>query len=271
MGADKRGAGRYRSDHGDDTGAVPEVHDEAPPPWVGVPVERDAATGRLLRGRPGGRGDKGRSAARARLPMLIAAAVVLVVGGTTAAVALTQGSGDGTGTAQQPTAGGSTGADPGGTDSSEPRNPVEEPPAEADRRPVPMQFTVTAIRTPPGQEGQYGSVGETSDALWLLTGPCDGEGACAVEHCINENACSFDFTLTPGGSGYTGQFEFSWFDNPWPECGAVRVAVAVTVSDEAAGPTYAGTFTQSHGTALGYDGNVSHCNIALTDASFRSV
>jgi len=259
---------------GTSDGDLPRLHDEPPPPWVGVPVERDPATGRLLRGRPGGRGDKGRSAARARLPALIAAAVVLVVGGTTLAVALTRGS-DGTGAAQRSGAGdpgGSTGNDPGETDGSgEPSEPVDEAPAEADRRPVPMEFTVTAIRTPPGQEGGYGSVGDTSDALWLLTGPCDGDGPCAVEHCINEAACTFEFTLTPAGSGYTGQFEFSWFDNPWPECGAVRVAVALTVSEGATGPAYSGTFTQSHGAPLGYDGNVSHCNIALTDASFRSV
>ena len=40
---------------------MPEVHDQQPPPWTGVPIERDPGTGKLLRGDPTGRTDKGRS------------------------------------------------------------------------------------------------------------------------------------------------------------------------------------------------------------------
>jgi hypothetical protein len=200
--------------------------------------------------------------------------VVLVAGATIATIAVVRGSGSEPSTAQGP---GADGGNPGGEQTggaAEPSSGPAEPTdaeVETGRRAVAMEFTVTAIHTPPGQEGQYGTVGERSDAVWLLTGPCDGDGPCSVEHCINENACSFDFTLTPTGSGYTGQFEFSWFDRPWPECGAVRVAVGVAVTEGDEGPALSGTYTQSHGAPLGYDGNVSHCNIALTDASFRSV
>jgi hypothetical protein len=124
---------------------------------------------------------------------------------------------------------------------------------------------VTAVRAAPGFEDRI-SVGSSYSASWVLTGPCDGEGPCTVQHCRAEDACIYQAAFTPTGSGYAGQFEFSAFGRPWPECGAVRIAVEVDI----AGDRINGTFTQQHAAPLGYDGALTRCDFAVFDSAFTS-
>ena len=62
--------------------AVPRLYDRPPPPWTGVPVERDPVSGKFLRGDPTGRSDKGRTrrtAGRGAAMVAGAAAVLAAV------------------------------------------------------------------------------------------------------------------------------------------------------------------------------------------------
>lgn len=253
----------------------PEVLEEPPPVRSGVPVERDPVTGRRLAGEPGGRADKQRpvsSRRPRRLPALVAAAGLVLVAATVAVVTLGGGGGDEPAPSGPDAGAAVSGPAPDGGNGSPGGDDAASGGGATGPREVPMAFTVTAVRTAPGAAADdVPTVGQQSDALWLLEGPCDGEGACTLQHCVNARACTFEAELAPTGNGYTGQREFSWFDRPWPECGAVRVAIEVTVSGGADDREYSGTYRQDHGTPLGSDGRGNFCNIPLVDHSFRSV
>ena len=252
----------------DDDG--PKIFDDPPPPWTGVPVERDPATGKLLRGHPGGRGDKGRAARPRHLQLLIAAAVLLVIGAATVIVILATGPDGGNETAQRPTST-STGTGSGATTDSDP-GPDEQPPADTGPREVVVETTFTAAESapgvPPGGNG-FPEVGDVQTTTWILTGPCDGQGPCSVEECVDETTCRPESTFTPTGSGYTGTVESSFFGRPWPECGSVRTVYEFTVSQVGDTTEIAGTTTQTSGAVLGQNGT-EFCSITIYETSFAS-
>jgi hypothetical protein len=208
----------------------PQIYDQAPPQWTGVPVERDPVSGRLLSGDPLGRGDKGRSARSPSKTALITATAVLVVAAVAVTVFLvTRNDAD-----PDPV------ASAGGVETSEQTTTsaaptTTTPPVETGPREIPIAMTFTQI-TPPagfGPDPAYGTVGQVIERTWTVTGPCDGTGPCEVQHCQAPGECSATFAGEPQGSGYVGTFTLpiQWGA---PECtgGTVNTTVTWAISGE---------------------------------------
>lgn len=171
----------------------PTLSDEPPGRFTGVPVERDPRTGKLLSGDPGGRSDKGRSTRPSRTVSL-ATAGALVVAAVVAVVVLNRGNDDPT-----PAAASTSTAAPTTTTATTPPPPVDPGP-----RTVPVTLTAVSVTPPPGfgPDPAFGTVGEVRSRTWNLTGPCDGTGACTIEHCTAPGTCLPPLVATPNGSGY---------------------------------------------------------------------
>jgi hypothetical protein len=246
---------------------IPRVHDQAPAPWTGVPVERDPVSGRLLAGDPLGRGDKGRSTGPgrpARVGMIAGAAAVVVAAAVVLVVVLSGGDPDpapvaaATTSAAPPTAAPTTSAPP----------PVETGPRE-----VPVTLTITAVTPPPGfgPDPAFGTVGEIRARTWTITGPCDGEGPCDIQHCRGPGDCTLTFTGVPTGDGYTAAVTtpVAWAA---PECTGGEITstldFTLTGSAEAFGMTGTWTETTSNPRLTGSDGR--DCGIYLLTTSMSS-
>ena len=179
----------------------PQIYDQAPPQWTGVPVERDPVSGRLLTGDQLGRGDKGRSARSPGKAALITAGAVAVVAAAVITVVLLTGSDDD----PEPAAAAQTTTEQTTTSAA----PTTTTPAvETGPRDIPVNLTQTKITPPPGfgQDPAYGTVGEVRPRVWTITGPCDGTGPCEVQHCQAPGECGVAFTGEPQGSGYVARF-----------------------------------------------------------------
>lgn len=247
---------------------VPRVHDQPPAPWTGVPVERDPVSGRLLAGDPLGRGDKGRSTGPgrpARVGMLAGAAAVVVVAAVVLVVVLSGGGDD---PDPAPVAAATTSAAP-----TTAAPTTSEPPVETGPRDVPVTITITAVSVPPGlaPDPTFGTVGEVRERSWTITGPCDGEGPCDIQHCRGPGDCTLTFTGVPTGNGYTAAVTtpVAWAA---PECTGGEITstldFVLTGTTESFGMT--GTWTETSPTQVltGSDGRV--CGIYLLTTSMSS-
>jgi hypothetical protein len=244
------------------------VHDRAPAPWTGVPVERHPVSGRLLAGDPLGRGDKGRSTGSgspARVGMIAGAAAVVVA----AAVVLVVVLGGGGDPDPGPVVAATTAAEP----TTAAPSTSEPPPVETGPRDVPVTITITAVTPPPGfgPDPTFGTVGEVRARTWTITGPCDGEGPCDIQHCRGPGDCTLTFTGVPTGDGYTAAVTapVAWAA---PECagGEITSTLDVVLTGTPDDFAMTGTWVESTSNQLltGSDGR--QCGIYLLTTSMSS-
>ena len=240
----------------------PQIYDEAPPQWTGVPTERDPVTGRLLSGDPLGRGDKGRSGRSPGKTALITAGAVAAVAAVITAVLVTGGDPEPTASAGVQTPEQTTSAVPTTT----------TPAVETGPREVPVTFTTTVVTPPPGfgQDPAQGTVGEVLTFTWTVTGPCDGTGPCDIEQC-DASGCGSPFPGEPQGSGYVARFTNPI---PWdaPECpaGSLDETVTWAVTGEGDDISVTGSWVQQAAQVLftGTDG--AQCGLYLREWSIAS-
>ncbi len=243
----------------------PQIHDQAPPQWTGVPIERDPVSGRLLTGDPLGRGDKGRSArGPGRTALITAAAVVVVAAGALTAFLVTRGDGD-----PDPAAAGAVETSVQTTSSA----PTTTTPAvETGPREVDVTFTTTKVTPPPGfgPDPERGTVGDVAPATWTFTGPCDGVGPCDLEQC-DSAGCGDIGSGEPQGSGYVVRWSspMSW-DEPACSGGTYDNTVTWAVSAEGDDITVTGSWVTQAAQVLftGTDGR--DCGFYLNEWSISS-
>jgi hypothetical protein len=237
----------------------PTVSDQPPGTFTGVPVERDPVTGKLLPGSPGGRSDKGRSARPTRVVALVTAGA-LVVAAVIAVLLLRAG--DDAPPAAAPS-----------TTSAAPTTTTPPAPVDPGPRTVPVTLTTVAVTPPPGfaPDPAFGTVGEKRARTWTLTGPCDGTGACAVEHCTAPGQCLPAFAATPNGSGYVGTLTIpvNWAS---PNCtgGQITETITFTVSGSPSAPAIAGDWVESAAPLTFTGADNTPCGIYLAHYSIAS-
>ena len=243
----------------------PQIHDQAPPQWTGVPVERDPGTGRLLTGDPLGRDDKGRSARSPGRTALITAAAVAVVAAALTVFLLTRSDDD-----ADPAA--SAGGEQTTQQATTSAAPTTTPAVETGPREVTVTFTTTKVTPPPGfgPDPARGSVGDVTTATWTLTGPCDGAGPCDVEQCDNAG-CGPVGSGEPQGTGYVVRWSspMTW-DQPQCSGGTYDNTVTWAVSGDGDDITVTGSWvTQAaHVLFAGTDGR--DCAFYLNEWSIAS-
>lgn len=241
----------------------PQLHDTAPPPWTGVPTERDPVSGRLLTGDPLGRGDKGRSARSPGRTALITAGAVALVAAVVLTVVLVTGGDDDPG----PTATARTTAQ---TTTS--AAPTTTPAAEIGPREVTVTFTTTKVTPPPGfgPDPARGSVGDVATATWTLTGPCDGTGPCELEQC-DSAGCGSLGSGEPQGTGYVVRWSspMTWEE---PACtgGTYETTVTWAVSGEGDDITVTGSWVSQADQVLFTGSDGRDCGFYLSEWSISS-
>jgi hypothetical protein len=247
----------------------PQIYDEAPPQWTGVPLERDPVTGKLLDGDPLGRGDKGRSTSSASTAKiaLIAGAAVAVVAAVVVAVVLFTGGDDEPGTVAAPVA---TSEAP--TTSAAPT--TTEPPVDTGPREIPVTATVTTVTPPPGfgPDPTYGTPGDQLPGrTWILTGACDGSGPCDVQHCQAPGQCGVAFTGQPQGGQYVGTFTspVQWGA---PECtgGEIDNIITFTLTGEGDAVRMTGTWVEQADQVLFVGSDGRDCGLYLAEFALSS-
>jgi hypothetical protein len=244
----------------------PQIHDQAPPQWAGVPVERDPVSGRLLAGDPLGRRDKGRSGRSPGRTALITAGAVAAVAAVVITVVLVTGGDD---DLEQSTAGGIQTSEQ--TTSAAPATTT--PAVETGPREVTVTLTTTKVTPPPGfgPDPARGSVGDVSTVVWTLTGPCDGTGPCDVEQCDSPGQCGDIGPGEPQGSGYVARWSSPML---WevPQCtgGTYDTTVTWAVSGEGDDITVTGSWVSQAAQVLftGTDGR--DCGFYLSEWTIAS-
>ncbi len=248
----------------------PQIYDQAPPQWTGVPVERDPVSGKLLSGDPLGRGDKGRSVRSPGKTALITAAAVVVVAAAALTVFLvTRGDDD-----NDPTAAGAVQTSEQTTATSPTAAPTTTtPPVETGPRDIPIAMTFTQITPPPGfgPDPAYGTVGQVITRTWTVTGPCDGAGPCDVQHCQEPGSCSATFTGTPQGSGYVSRFTtpVQWGA---PECtgGTIDNTITWAFSGEGDDLVVTGSWVEQASQVLFTGSDGRDCGLYLAELTIAS-
>lgn len=247
----------------------PQIYDQAPPQWTGVPIERDPVSGRLLSGDPLGRGDKGRSVRSPGKTALIAAAAVVVVAAAAVTVFLvTRGARDADPAAA---AGGVQTSAQTTTTSAAPTTTT--PAVETGPRDIAIAMTFTQITPPPGfgQDPAYGTVGQVITRTWTVTGPCDGAGPCDVQHCQEPGNCATTFTGTPQGSGYVSRFTTSV---QWgaPECtgGTIDNTITWAFSGEGDDVVVTGSWVEQAPQVLFTGSDGRDCGLYLAELTIAS-
>jgi hypothetical protein len=246
----------------------PQVYDQAPPQWTGVPVERDPVSGRLLSGDPLGRGDKGRSARSPGQTALITAAAVVVVAAAAVTVFLVTRNDDDPDPA----------ASAGGVQTSEQTTtsaaPTTTTPAvETGPRDIPISMTFTNITPPPGfgPDPAYGTVGQVITRTWTVTGACDGAGSCDVQHCQAPGECSATFSGEPQGSGYVARFTtpVQWGA---PECtgGTIDNTITWSFSGEGDDVVVTGSWVEQAAQVLFTGSDGRDCGLYLAELTIAS-
>jgi hypothetical protein len=251
----------------------PQIYDQAPPQWTGVPVERDPVSGRLLSGDPLGRGDKGRSVRSPGKTALITAAAVVVVAAVAMTVFLvTRGDeGDDPAAAAGVRGPGETTLSTPSTTSAAPTTTT--PPVETGPRDIPIAMTFTQITPPPGfgPDPAYGTVGQVITRTWTVTGPCDGTGPCDVQHCQEPGSCSATFTGTPQGSGYVSRFTtpVQWGA---PECtgGTIDNTITWAFSGEGDALVVTGSWVEQASQVLFTGSDGRDCGLYLAELTIAS-
>jgi len=236
----------------------PTVSDHPPGPLTGVPVERDLRTGKLLSGDPGGRSDKGRSTRPSRVAALATAGALVVAAAVV--VLLVNRGGDTTPVAAS-------------TTSAAPTSTTPPPPADPGPRTVPVTLTTISVTPPPGfpPDATFGTVGEVRARTWTLTGPCDGSGACTVEHCTAPGTCLPPLVATPNGAGYAATLvvPVNWAS---PDCtgGEITDTVTFTVAGDPGAPQIAGDWVENASPLQFTGANGTPCGIYLGHYSLTS-
>jgi hypothetical protein len=154
-----------------------------------------------------------------------------------------------------------------------PTTTTPPPPVDPGPRTVAVVLTTVSVTPPPGfpPDPTFGTAGEVRSRTWTLTGPCDGKGACTVEHCTAPGQCVPPFDATPNGTGYaaTVVIPVNWTT---PECsgGEITDTITFTVSGDPATPQIAGDWveTASPVQLTGVDGRA--CGIYLGHYSVAS-
>lgn len=140
-------------------------------------------------------------------------------------------------------------------------------------REVPVTLTVTSVTPPPGfaTDPAFGTVGEVRARTWTITGPCDGEGPCEVQHCRAPGDCTLTFAMQPAAGGYTATatYPVQWAA---PECSGGEISTAIEFTPTGTPDSFAmtGTWTESTAQQLltGSDGR--ECGIYLLTSSMTS-
>jgi hypothetical protein len=247
----------------------PQIYSTAPPQWTGVPIERDPVSGKLLSGDPLGRGDKGRSGQTSPGKIaLITGAAVAVVAAAVITVVLVTGGND---PEPDPTAAAGVQTTEQTTTSAAPTTTT--PAVETGPRDIPINLTQTKITPPPGfgQDPTYGTVGDVLPRIWTITGPCDGAGACEVQHCQAPGQCGITITGEPQGSGYVSRFStpVQWGA---PECtgGSIDNTVTWSITGEGDAVVITGSWVEQAAQVLFTGSDGRDCGLYLAEFTIAS-
>ena len=249
----------------------PQIYSTAPPSWTGVPIERDPVSGKLLSGDPLGRGDKGRNTSTPGKTALITGAAVAVV----AAVALTVF------LVTRPDDDPDPAAAAGGVQTSEQTSdpttseaPTTTTPAvETGPRDIPIAMTFVAITPPPGfgPDPAYGTPGQVITRTWTISGPCDGSGACEVQHCQAPGECGTSFSGVPEAGNYVARFQtpVQWGA---PECtgGVIDNTITWAFSGEGDAVTVTGSWVEQAPQVLFTGSDGRDCGLYLAELTIAS-
>lgn len=244
----------------------PQVYDQPPPRWTGVPVERDPVSGRLLTGDPLGRADKGRSARGPGRTALVAAAAVVVVAAAAVTVFLVTRD-----DASDPTAVGAVQTSEQTTTSAAPTTTT--PAVDTGPRDIPIAMTFVEVTPPPGfgPDPAYGTPGQVVNRTWTVTGPCDGAGPCDVQHCQEPGTCAPAFTGEPQGGGYVARFStpVEWGA---PECtgGTIDNTITWAFSGEGDAVTLTGSWVEQATQVLFTGSDGRDCGLYLAELTIAS-
>ncbi len=245
----------------------PQVYDQAPPQWTGVPVERDPATGRRLTGDPLGRGDKGRRARSPGKTALITAAVVVVVAAAALTVFVV------TRNADDPGPSAAAVVDTSAVTTTPAAPTTTTPPVDTGPRDIPIAMTFVEI-TPPegfGPDPAYGTVGQVINRTWTVSGPCDGTGPCDVQHCQEPGNCTTTFTGEPQGGGYVARFStpVEWGA---PECtgGTIDNTITWAFSGDGDDATLTGSWVEQATQVLFTGSDGRECGLYLAELTIAS-
>ena len=251
----------------------PQIYDKAPPQWTGVPVERDPVSGRLLSGDPLGRGDKGRSARSPGKTAMITAGAVAAVAAVVVAVVLFTGNND-PDPDQTAAAGAQTTEQTTEAPTTTSAAPTTTTPAvETGPRDIPITLTYTAITPPPGfaQDPAFGTVGQVLPRTWTVTGPCDGQGPCEVQHCQAPGQCGLTLSGQPEAGNYVSRFSspVQWGA---PECtgGQIENTVTWSITGEGTNLTVTGSWVEQASQVLFTGSDGRDCGLYLAEFTIAS-
>jgi hypothetical protein len=159
------------------------------------------------------------------------------------------------------------------TSSAAPSSTTPPPPVDPGPRTVPVTLTTVSVTPPPGfaPDATFGTVGEVRARTWTLTGPCDGAGACSIQHCTAPGTCLAAFVATPNGSGYVASLVTPIY---WqsPDCsgGQLTDTISFTVSGDPIAPQITGDWVENAAPLTFTGANGTPCGVYLAHYSVAS-